>query len=86
MSGIVRAPSRVVYFSIPYSGSHALNDCILIATAIGSINMIASYTMGGWSYESYITYFSDENNVISFKTSSVGGDSSAAFIPGPEHV
>ena len=48
--------------------------------------MIASYTMGGWSYESYITYLSDENNVISFKTSSVGGDSSAAFIPGPEHV
>lgn len=86
MSGIMRAPERYVSFSIPYSGSPALNDCILIATASGSVSVIASYTTGGWSHEEYITYFSDENNVISFKTSSVGSDSSAAFVPGPEHV
>ena len=48
--------------------------------------MIASYDVSGWSYdESFVPYFSDENNVISFNMAgNIQG--SAAFIPGPNHV
>ena len=86
MSGIMRAPSSGVYFSIPYSGKHVSGDCIRVATAAGEVSMVARYSADVWLHEDYITNFSDENNVISFKANYVDGDSSAAFIPGPNHV
>ena len=39
-----------------------------------------------WVYEDSITGFSDENNVISFRTLDVLDNGEAALIPGPNHV
>lgn len=87
MGGIMRAPSFSAYFEIPYSGTHALGDCILVMNSGGGPIIDAYYDGIKWVYdENSIDYFSDENNVISFDTKSVGSDSSAAFIPGPKHV
>ena len=86
MSGIMRAPAPGFTFEIPYSGTHAMGDCILIANEAIRASVVAYYDVSGWSHENYITYFSDENNVISFRIESMGGDIRAAFIPGPNHV
>ena len=86
MSGIMRAPSLGVHFEIPYSGTHARGDCILIATGAAGVDIVARYEGDTWLYEDNVTYFSDENNVISFKINGYDGDSVAAFIPGPRHV
>ena len=87
MSGIMRAPSYGAYFGIPYSGTHALGDCILVMNSGGSPIIDAYYDGIKWVYdENSIDYFSDENNVISFHTMSVGYNSTAALIPGPNHV
>ena len=86
MSGIMRAPSRGAYFSIPYSGTRALGDCILVIPPAGIPSICASYNGTRWEYDDDTTDFSDENNVISFLTSKVSDVGRAAFIPGPEHV
>ena len=86
MSGIMRAPALGAHFEIPYSGTSKSGDCIIIATGVGNVSIAAYYSGGVWSHEDYITDFSYENNVISFKANYVGNDSSAAFIPGPNHV
>ena len=86
MSGIMRAPSLGAYFEIPYSGTSDSGDCIIIVTGAGHVSIAAYYTGGGWLHEDYITDFSYENNVISFKANRVDYDSSVAFIPGPNHV
>ena len=83
----MRAPSFSAHFEIPYSGTHALGDCILVMNLGGSPIIDAYYDGIKWVYdENSINYFSDENNVISFNTRSVGFYSRAALIPGPEHV
>ena len=85
MSGIMRATSQSTPFAIPYSGTRAIGDCILIVIE-GNAAVVAVYDGSRWWYEDYaVTYFSDENNVISF---SLDGNvqGSAAFIPGPNHV
>ena len=87
MGGIMRAPSYSADFEIPYSGTHALGDCILVMDLEGSPIIDAYYDGIKWVYdENSINYFSDENNVISFNTMSVGNYSSAALIPGPNHI
>ena len=87
MGGIMRAPSRSTPFAIPYSGTHALGDCILVMN-IGYSPIINAYYDGTeWVYdENIINNFSDENNVISFRTMSVIDEGYAALIPGPNHV
>ena len=85
MSGIMRAPSRGVYFSIPYSGTHVSGDCILVVPSGGSPIIVAYYNGYTWVYEDSTTDFSDENNVISFFTNKVLDDGAAALIPGPNH-
>ena len=83
----MRAPSPGVYFEIPYSGTHASGDCILVKPPTTEGPSIDAYYDGNkWVYEDYITSFSDENNVISFRTSKVLSGGSAALIPGPSHV
>ena len=86
MSGIMRAPSKGVYFSIPYSGTPVSGDCILVASLEESKSVAEYYNGYQWSYEDDVTDFSDENNVISFLTKLVLDSGVAAFIPGPEHV
>ena len=86
MSGIMRAPSLGVSFSIPYSGTPKSGDCILVANSTGEVNIVAHYSFGSWVYKNYITDFSVGNNVISFKSGYDNYDSSAAFIPGPNNV
>lgn len=90
MSGIMRAPAPGITFDIPYSGTHAMGDCIIIANENEAgyvrVSVVAYYDLSGWSHENNITYFSDKNNVISFKMNYIGGNNSAAFIPGPSHV
>ena len=87
MSGIMRVPSNGVDFEIPYSGTHARGDCILVISLGGEMPSINAHYNGiEWVYEDYITCFSDENTVISFKTMSVLDDGYAALIPGPKHV
>ena len=86
MGGIMRAPSYGAYFEIPYSGTHASGDCILVNTPGAGSPTIVAYYIDRWRYEDYITGFSDENNVISFKTRSVLDSGYAALIPGPNHV
>ena len=86
MSGIMRAPAQGVNFSIPYSGTHKFGDCILVCSIEGNISVNAYYTGNKWICENPVIYFSDENNVISFKTMSVLDDGYAALIPGPKHV
>ena len=86
MSGIMRAPSRGVYFSIPYSGTHVSGDCILVSPEGGRPIVVAYYTGYTWAYEDPTTDFSDENNVISFFTGEVLSMGYAALIPGPNHV
>ena len=86
MSGIMRAPAQGVNFSIPYSGTHKLGDCILVSSIEGIPSVNAYYNGHGWICEDSVIYFSDENNVISFKTRSVLDGGSAALIPGPKHV
>ena len=86
MSGIMRAPSRGTYFSIPYSGTRAVGDCILVIPAGGTPRICAFYNGTRWVYDDHTTDFSDENNVISFLTNIVIDVGRAAFIPGPEHV
>ena len=86
MSGIMRAPSRGARFSIPYSGTHKLGDCILVNSIGGIPSVNAYYTGHEWTCEDSVIYFSDENNVISFETKSVLDNGYAALIPGPEHV
>ena len=83
MSGIMRAPVPGVSFSIPYSGTLKSGDCILVSNSDGLISVVASYFWGAWSLKNYITDFSAENNVISFKSNDSNPDSRAAFIPGP---
>lgn len=90
MSGITRAPSRApsrgAYFSIPYSGTRADGDCILVISIGGSPSICAYYDGIRWVCDDHTTDFSDENNVISFLTNLVLDVGRAAFIPGPEHV
>ena len=89
MGGIMRAPSKGVYFEIPYSGTHALDDCILVTSSGRAGPIIEAYYDGiRWVYGDRTTSFSDENNVISFYTTHVQTDhiNSAALIPGPNHV
>ena len=86
MSGIMRAPSRGAYFSIPYSGTRADGDCILVISMGGTPSICASYNGTRWVYDDHTTDFSDENNVISFLTNVVVDNGYAAFIPGPHHV
>ena len=86
MSGIMRAPSFSAYFEIPYSGTLAVGDCILVTDISGVTSVVAQYDGSMWSQEDNINYFSDENNVISFTTMSVLDDGYAALIPGPNHV
>ena len=86
MSGIMRAPSHSTPFAIPYSGTRVIGDCILVASE-GDVFVAAFYDVSGWWYDEYLVpYFSDENNVISFKTKSVFNNGYAALIPGPNHV
>ena len=86
MGGIMRAPSQGVNFSIPYSGTHKVGDCILVSSTEGFPSVDAYYTGHEWIWQDYVIYFSDENNVISFKTRSVLNGGYAALIPGPKHV
>ena len=87
MSEIMRAPSKGVYFEIPYSGTHARGDCILVISSGGESPSINAYYNGiEWVYEDNITGFSDETNVISFYTRDVVDNGSAALIPGPNYV
>ena len=86
MSGIMRAPASGLPFAIPYSGTLAAGDCILIVTGAGYVDIVARYNADTWLYKDNVTDFSDENNVISFKINGCDGDSEAAFIPGPRHV
>ena len=86
MSEIMRGPSQSTPFAIPYSGTRVIGDCILVVSE-GDVFVAAFYDVSGWWYdERFVPYFSDENNVISFNTRSVGIESSAAFIPGPDHA
>ena len=87
MGGIMRAPSQGVYFEIPYSGTHASGDCILVSPLGEARPSINAYYRGTrWEYEDYITDFSDENNVISFHAMNLVDNGIAALIPGPNHV
>ena len=86
MSGIMRAPAQGVNFSIPYSGTHKFGDCILVNSIEGIPSVNAYYIGNEWKCKDSVIYFSDENNVISFKTRSVLDDGYAALIPGPSHV
>ena len=86
MSGIMRAPSRGAYFSIPYSGTRAVGDCILVISMGGTPSICAYYNGNRWVYDDDTTDFSDENNVISFLTRKVVDTGRAAFIPGPGNV
>ena len=86
MSGIMRAPSRGAYFSIPYSGTREIGDCILVISMGGTPSICAFYNGTRWVYDDDTTDFSDENNVISFLTRKVVDDGCAAFIPGPGNV
>ena len=87
MGGIMRAPSNRVHFEIPYSGTHARGDCILVTSLGAERPSIDAYYNGmRWEYKDYITGFSDENNVISFYTTHIVDGGSAALIPGPKHV
>ena len=88
MGGIMRAPSGGAYFEIPYSGTHASGDCILVTSSGARPSIEAYYNGIRWVYEDHITSFSDENNVISFCTTYILSDNfgSAALIPGPSHV
>ena len=86
MSGIMRAPALGLSFAIPYSGTLRSGDCILEVNSVGEVSIVAHYFMGDWVYENYITDFSSGNNVISFKSNNADYGSSAAFIPGPNHV
>ena len=87
MGGIMRAPSKGVYFEIPYSGTHASGDCILVTLQGGTMPRLDAYYDGiRWVYEDHITSFSDENNVISFRTTQITDSGRAALIPGPNHV
>ena len=84
----MRAPSKGVYFEIPYSGTHASYDCILVIDTGARPSIEAYYDGIRWVYEDHITSFSDENNVISFCTTYILSDGfgRAALIPGPNHV
>ena len=82
----MRAPSQGMNFSIPYSGTHKVGDCILVSSIEGFPSVNAYYTGREWRCEDTVIYFSDENNVISFTTMSVLDDGYAALIPGPNHV
>ena len=86
MSGIMRAPAQGLNFSIPYSGTHKIGDCILVNSLGGNPTVDAYYTGHEWVCKGSVIYFSDENNVISFKTRSVLEGGYAALIPGPNHV
>ena len=83
---MMRIPSLGTYFSIPYSGNLEWGDCILLVTDAGRVSVVANYFLGEWSYENYITNFSDENNVISFNVDNIDRGRNAAFIPGPLHI
>ena len=85
MSGIMRAPSFGAYFEIPYSGTLAAGDCILITDVSGVTSVVTQYDGSMWSQKDNIDYFSYENNVISFNIIGYGYESCAAFIPGPNH-
>ena len=83
----MRAPSGGAYFEIPYSGTHASGDCILVVpSTIEGPSIDAYYDRDKWVYKDYIISFSDENNVISFCTSNILSGGNAALIPGPNHV
>ena len=87
MGGIMRAPSPTSRFEIPYSGTHAYGDCILVINPEEKPIAYAYYDGIEWVYDpSFVAHFSDENNVITINTMSAGPDSHAAFIPGPGHV
>ena len=82
----MRAPGKGVYFEIPYSGTHASGDCILVTSSGAMPSVEAHYDGGRWVYGDTIISFSDENNVISFHAMYITDDGIAALIPGPNHV
>ena len=88
MSGIMRALPLGAHFAIPYSGTPAVGDCILVENLRGYAAIVALYDGTAWLCidGTGTTEIYDENNVISFHTESFGRDSSAAFIPGLHHV
>ena len=82
----MRAPSYSAYFEIPYSGTLAVGDCILVTYISGLTSLVAQYDGSMWSQGDNMNYFADENNVISFNINGYDYNSRAAFIPGPNHV
>lgn len=87
MSGIMRAPdpgdaSRSM--SIPYSGTLANNDMLVLTFQTGIPKIGAYYESSAWKTTSYVREFVDSNNVLTFIANGSGFEK-AAFIPGPNH-
>ena len=91
MSGPMRGPQVSYNFSIPYSGTLAYGDCVLLIGyfqgSVG-INIIATYssTAQVWNTESGIQVSTDtENHILHIQSGVIDEDAKAAFIPGPNH-
>ncbi len=87
MSGIMRAPDpgdATRSMSIPYSGTLADNDMLVLTFSAGIPEIGAYYESGAWKTTSYVRELVDSNNVLTFIAN--GSDfEKAAFIPGPNH-
>lgn len=91
MSGPMRGPSVSYNFSIPYSGTLAYGDCVLLVGyfqgSVG-INIVATYSQLSqlWNTKDGIQVSTDtENHILRIQSSVINEDTKAAFIPGPNH-
>ncbi len=86
MAVIMRAPEiGNARFSVPYSGTPAIGDSIILTVKTSGITTVAFYYDGDWVKSNGIIVESIDNNIISFLAQGYTVGTYAAYIPGPNH-
>lgn len=86
MDAIMRAPELVsALFSVPYSGTPAIGDSIILTVKTNGITTVAMYYDGDWVKSNGISVISIEDNTVSFTAGGYTVGTYAAYIPGPNH-
>lgn len=89
MSNPMRAPSATYVFSIPYSGTLANGDCVLLVGRFSGsekVHIIAYYKVSNWIPATYVDVSDDkDNHILHIKTNVTNESAKVAFVPGPNH-
>lgn len=77
-------PSPSYEFSIPYSGTLANGDCVLLVTPTYD-SIEATYMNGVWQLTSAVLSLKDTEHIIHIRFDGIDSATKATFVPGPNH-